>query len=540
MEADFIIIGAGSAGSTLAHRLSEDGQNSVIALEYGGGDTSPLIQMPGALSIPMNTRRYDWGLKTDPEPHLGGRQLACPRGKVIGGSSSINGMVFVRGHREDFNFWEANGAKGWGYNDVLPYYMRMENWHGGKHGGNPKWRGANGPMHVGRGDWENPLNEVFVSAGVQAGFPRNPDYNGADQEGFGPLEQTVWRGRRWSAASAYLKPALKRKNCALYKCLARRIITENGRAVGVEVERGGQIKVVRARREVIVSASAINSPKLLMLSGIGPGEHLREHGINVIADKPGVGGNLQDHLELYVQRACPQPVTLYRHWNPLGKARVGARWLLFKTGPGASNQFESGGFVRSGEDAAYPDIQFHFLPLAVRYDGAGAADEHGFQAHVGPMRSASRGRVRLASPDPRAAPSILFNYMSAADDWRLFRRCIRLTREIFGQDAFAPYRGRELSPGEDAQSDAALDEFISTAVESAYHPCGTCRMGAADDAATVVDAECRVVGVEGLRVVDSSIFPRITNGNINAPSLLVGERAADFILGKPSLPPVEF
>ena len=277
-----------------------------------------------------------------------------------------------------------------------------------------------------------------------------------------------------------------------------------------------------------------------MLSGIGPGEHLREHGINVIADKPGVGGNLQDHLELYVQRACPQPVTLYRHWNPLGKARVGARWLLFKTGPGASNQFESGGFVRSGDDAAYPDIQFHFLPLAVRYDGAGAADEHGFQAHVGPMRSASRGRVRLTSSDPRAAPSILFNYMSAADDWRLFRRCIRLTREIFGQDAFAQYRGRELSPGEDTQSDAALDEFISTAVESAYHPCGTCRMGAADDAAAVVDAECRVVGVEGLRVVDSSIFPRITNGNINAPSLLVGERAADFILGKPSLPPVEF
>ncbi|MGR4000700.1 MAG: choline dehydrogenase [Alphaproteobacteria bacterium] len=542
MEADFVIVGAGSAGSVLAYRLSADGEHSVLVLEEGGSDAGPLIQMPGALSIPMGMGRYDWGYRSDPEPYLGGRRLACPRGRVIGGSSSINGMVYVRGHSADFARWEASGAKGWGYGDVLPYYMRMESWHEGGHGGDARWRGSDGPLHITRGTRSNPLHSVFVEAGVEAGFGRTDDYNGAVQEGFGALEQTVWRGRRWSAANAYLRPALGRGNCDLHRCFARRVVFEGGRACGVEVEHGsrgsGRVEVVRARREVILSASSINSPKLLMLSGIGSGSHLREHGIEVVADRSGVGENLQDHLELYVQQACLRPITLYRYWNLLGKAYVGARWLFFKTGPGASNQFESGAFVRSSLDVEYPDIQYHFLPLAVRYDGSVAARGHGFQAHVGPMRSPSRGRVRLLSGEARAAPSILFNYMSSEEDWRLFRHCVRLTREIFGQAAFGEYRGRELNPGADVQSDDELDDFVRGEVESAYHPCGTCRMGMVSDASAVVDSECRVIGVDGLRVVDSSIFPLITNGNINAPTIMVGERASDFILGCPPLPPI--
>ncbi len=536
MQAEYVIVGSGSAGAALAYRLAEAGR-SVIVIEYGGSDAGPFIQMPAALSYPMNMRRYDWGFTSEPEPHLGGRRMVVPRGKVLGGSSSINGMVYVRGHARDFDHWAEAGARGWAFADVAPYFRRMEQWHPGGHGGDPSWRGRDGPLHVTRGPRSNPLHAAFVEAGLQAGYGLTEDYNGYRQEGFGPMDRTIWRGRRWSVAHAYLRPALKRANCRLLRGLAQRVVFEGRRAVGVEVaRRGGRVEVVRAAREVILSASAINSPKLLMLSGIGPAAQLAEHGIDVLADRPGVGQNLQDHLEVYIQYASRQKVTLHKHWNPLSKALIGAWWLLTRRGLGASNQFESAGFIRSRAGVEYPDIQYHFLPMAVRYDGKAAAEGHGFQAHVGPMRSPSRGAVSLRSADPGAAPVIRFNYMSQAQDWQDFRAAIRLTREIFAQAAFAPFVDHEIQPGAQAQSDEALDAFIRDHAESAFHPCGTCRMGAPDDARAVVDPECRVIGVAGLRVVDSSIFPRITNGNLNAPSIMVGEKAADHILARPPLP----
>ncbi|WP_309084131.1 choline dehydrogenase [Chelativorans sp.] len=533
LEADYVIVGAGSAGCALAYRLSESGKHSVIVIEYGGSDMGPFIQMPAALSFPMNMRRYDWGFRTEPEPHLGGRTLATPRGKVLGGSSSINGMVYVRGHARDYDHWAEAGAKGWAFADVLPYFKRMENVKGGEEG----WRGTDGPLHVQRGSRLNPLYQTFIEAGREAGFEITEDYNGSKQEGFGPMEQTIHMGRRWSAANAYLRPALKRKNVSLVRGFARRVRIENQRATGVEIEARNSIQVVKARREVIIAASSINSPKLLMLSGIGPAEELRGLGLDVVADRPGVGKNLQDHLELYIQQACRKPITLHSRLNLFSKALIGAEWLFFKSGLGATNHFEAAAFVRSRAGVDYPDIQYHFLPAAMRYDGKAVAKIHGFQAHVGPMRSKSRGSVTLASPDPRQAPKIRFNYMSHEEDWIDFRRCIRLTREIFSQPVFEAFCDYEISPGKHVESDEALDDFVRQHVESAYHPCGTCRIGRRDDPMSVVDPELRVIGVEGLRVADSSVFPRITNGNLNAPTIMVGEKAADHILDKALLPP---
>lgn len=535
MQADFVIVGAGSAGCALAYRLSESGA-SVLVIEHGGTDMGPFIQMPAALSYPMNMSRYDWGFQSEPEPHLGGRRLATPRGKVIGGSSSINGMVYVRGHAEDFNTWADMGADGWSYANVLPYYKRMESWDSGGHGGDADWRGKSGPLHVTRGPRENPLFQAFVDAGKQAGYELTDDYNGRKQEGFGPMEQTVYKGRRWSGANAYLKPAIKRYKCEVINAFAEKIIIENGEAKGVQVSRGGSSETIKANREVIIAASSINSPKLLMLSGIGPAAHLSEHGIDVVANRAGVGQNLQDHLELYLQMASSQPITLYKHWNLFSKALIGAQWLFTKTGLGASNQFESAAFVRSKAGVKYPDIQYHFLPMAIRYDGKAPAEGHGFQAHVGPMRSPSRGEITLRSNDPREAPKILFNYMSHEKDWKDFRTCIRLTREIFAQDAFKPYVKHEIQPGAALQSDDELNGFIKEHVESAYHPCGTCKMGRSDDPMAVVDQDTKVIGVDRLRVADSSIFPQITNGNLNGPSIMTGEKAADHILGKDLLP----
>lgn len=531
MQADYVIVGSGSAGSALAFRLSEAGR-SVIVIEAGGSDAGPLIQMPAALSYPMGMARYDWGMTTEPETHLNNRRFHAARGKVVGGSSSINGMVYVRGHARDYDTWGQMGASGWSFADVLPYFKRMETWHGDAPS---DWRGTDGPIHITRGSRKNPLYDAFIQAGAEAGYQTTDDYNGEKQEGFGPMEQTVWKGRRWSTANAYLKPALRRYNCRLVQGLARKVVICDGRATGVEIDTIRGRQTIHARREVILSASAYNSPKLLMLSGIGPGAHLAEHGIDVVADRPGVGQNLQDHLEIFFQMAASQPITLYKHWNIVSKALIGAKWLFTKRGIGASNQFESAGFIRSRAGLEYPDIQYHFLPLAVAYDGSVAANGHGFQAHVGPNRSPSRGTIRLKSAEAAHQPEIRMNYMSVEQDWIDFRQAIRLTREIFAQPAFAPFVKSEIMPGAHVESDAALDDFVRENAESAYHACGTCRIGDVNDPQAVVDPQARVIGVDGLRVADSSIFPTVTNGNLNGPSIMTGEKVSDHILGR-SLP----
>ncbi len=529
---DYIIVGAGSAGCVLADRLSEDGRASVLVLEFGGSDRSVFIQMPGALSIPMNTRKYNWRYESEPEPHLDNRRFHTPRGKVLGGSSSINGLVYVRGNPMDFERWEEEGAKGWAYRNVLPYFRRAE----GRQAGGDAYRGGEGPLATRYGPIANPLYDVFVEAGRQAGYAVTEDINGEQQEGFGKFDMTVKDGVRWSAANAYLRPAMKRANLKVVThALATRIIFDGRRAVGIGYAKGGRDFVARARREVILSGGPINSPQLLKLSGVGPAAELRALNIPVVHDLPGVGENLQDHLEFYFQVASKQPITLYGQTGLLSRGLIGLQWLLRGRGHGATNHFETGGFIRSRPGVRYADIQFHFLPLAVTYDGRGLASEHGFQAHVGPLRSKSRGWVRLKSSDPREYPRIQFNYMSHEDDWIEMRACVRLTREIFAQKAFEPYRGREIQPGAEVVSDEAIDAFVRRHVESAYHPSCTCKMGARDDPMAVVDSQTRVIGLEALRVVDSSIMPSVTSGNLNAPTIMIGEKAADHILGREPL-----
>ena len=530
-EFDYVIVGAGSAGAALAHRLSESGEHSVRVLEFGGSDNSIFIKMPTAFSIPMNMKRYDWGFHSEKEPGLKGRSLHQARGKVLGGSSSINGLVYVRGCAGDFEEWEELGAAGWGYQDVLPYFKRGEDC---VYGGDA-YRGDQGGLTTCNGNnMKNPLYRAFIKAGEQAGYGYTEDYNGYRQEGFGRMDMTVRDGVRCSTAMAYLKPAMNRPNLDIQThALTTRVIMDGKTAVGVEYRQGGKTRRVRARKEVILSASSFNSPKLLMLSGIGPADHLKEHGIEVVHDLPGVGRNLQDHLEVWVQQECTQKITLNSWLGPLAKAWIGANWLFLKRGLGTSNQFESNGYIRSRAGMKYPDIQFHFLAGAIAYDGSSAFKGHGFQVHLGANKPKSRGWVKLKSADPEAPPEIVFNYFAEEEDKEAFRAGLRWTREIFAQPALDEYRGKEVSPGPDVQTDAQIDQWLAETAETAYHPAGSCRMGT--DAMAVVDPECRVHGVRNLRVVDSSIMPTVTNGNLNAPTIMIGEKAADHILGRTPL-----
>jgi len=525
---DYVIIGAGSAGCVLANRLSEDSKVSVLLLEFGGSDRSIFIQMPTALSIPMSMSKYNWGYESQPEPYLNNRRIDCARGKVLGGSSSINGMVYVRGHAMDFDEWQKNGARNWDYSHCLPYFKKAEDWAFGS----DDYRNQQGPLSVNNGNnMQNPLYRAFIEAGAQAGYMKTEDYNGRQQEGFGAMHMTVKNGVRWSTANAYLKPARNRPNLQVISgALTQRILLEGKKATGVEFLKGGKLHTVSANRELVLSAGSIASPHLLQLSGIGPATVLKNAGIDVRHDLPGVGENLQDHLEFYFQFRCKQPITLNGQLSLWNKFLIGTRWILTKKGLGATNHFESCAFIRSKAGIKWPDIQYHFLPAAMRYDGKVAFDGHGFQVHVGHNKPLSRGSVKAISPNVNDHPEILFNYLQHQDDIGGFRASVRLTREIISQPAMDIYRGSEIQPGEDVQSDAEIDAFIRSEAETAYHPSCSCRMG--EDDMAVVDSETRVHGIEGLRVVDSSIFPTIPNGNLNSPTIMLAERAADLIKGK--------
>ncbi len=538
---DYIIVGAGSAGCVLANRLTENPDVSVLLLEFGGKDNSIFLQMPTALSIPMSTEKFAWQFHTEPEPHLNNRSLHCPRGKVLGGSSSINGMVYARGHAMDYEQWKDSGATGWGYANCLPYFKKADDWKWGS----DDYRAEGGPLAVNRGnEMKNPLYRAFIDAGVQAGYLFTEDYNGHRQEGFAPMQMTVKNGVRWSTANAYLKPAMQRQNLkVITHALTRRIVMDNKAAKktagktawGIEYQIGEQIHTVEAKKEVILSAGSVGSPQLLQMSGIGPGAVLKAAGVEVIHDLLGVGENLQDHIEFYFQFRCKQNITLNGKLDLWNKFLIGARWYLFKSGLGATNHFESCAFIRSKPGIKAPDIQCHFLPAAMRYDGNAAFDGHGFQVHVGYNKPESRGRIRIKSAHPLDKPSILFNYLEQENDREGFRQCVRLTREIMHQPAMDEYRGAEIQPGETVVSDDEIDAYVRQGVESAYHPSCTCKMGT--DELAVVDPETRVHGIDRLRVVDSSIFPVITNGNLNSPTIMTAERAADIIKGKGMLAP---
>ena len=532
---DYIIVGAGSAGCVLANRLTEDKNISVLLLETGGSDKSIFIQMPTALSIPMNTKKYNWQFESEPEPYLNGRRMHCPRGKVLGGSSSINGMVYVRGHAKDFDAWQSQGATGWDYAHCLPYFKKAETWAFG----GTAYRGEDGPLAVNNGNGMiNPLYRAFIDAGEQAGYMRTEDYNGKQQEGFGPMHMTVKKGVRWSTANAYLKPILKRTNLTVVThALVEKILLEGKTAVGVQYAHAGKQKISRVNKELILSAGPIGSPHLLQLSGIGAKSVLEEAGIELKHELPGVGENLQDHLEFYFQFKCKQPVTLNDKLDLWHKFLIGARWFFFKNGLGATNHFESCGFIRSKAGIEWPDLQYHFLPAAMSYDGNTAFSGHGFQVHIGHNKPKSRGSVKVRSADPKQSPEIKFNYLQHEEDREGFRDCVRLTREIINQPAFDAYRAGEIQPGEQVITDAQIDDFVRNNVESAYHPSCSCKMGV--DEMAVVDPETRVHGIAQLRVVDSSIFPTITNGNLNAPTIMIAERAADLIKGQTAIAPLE-
>ena len=531
-EFDYIIVGAGSAGCVLANRLTEDGEARVVVVEAGPQDHSIFIHMPSAFAYPLQGEKYNWHYETEPEPFMNNRIMHCPRGRVVGGSSSVNGMVYIRGHALDYDAWAKRpGLESWSYFDCLPYFKKSET----RLKGGDAYRGDSGPLYVTTASGKNPLYGAFIEAGRQAGYPVTEDMNGYQQEGLGVMDRTTYKGRRWSASQAHLRPAQRRGVIEVRdRSLVTRVLFEGRRAVGIEYVRRGRTEQVRASREVIISGGAINSPQVLMLSGLGPADQLKALGVPVVQDLPGVGDNLQDHIEAYVQFECKQPVTLYSATNPLAKLKIGVEWLLTGGGLGGTNHFEAGGFIRSEAGVVHPDLQYHFLPMAVSYDGSSAAKGHGYQAHVGPMRPTSRGSVKLRSADPRQHPRVLFNYMQTEQDRKEMRAGIRLTREIMNQTAFDPFKGAELAPGPEKTSDGAIDAFVREKAESAYHPSCSCRMGT--DGMAVVDGAARVHGIEGLRVVDASIMPDVISGNLNVPVIMMAEKLADAILGRTPLP----
>jgi choline dehydrogenase len=537
---DFVIIGGGSAGSALANRLSSDPANRVLVLEAGRSDYifDVFIHMPAALAFPIGSRFYDWKYESEPEPFMNGRRVYHARGKVLGGSSSINGMIFQRGNPLDYERWAADpGMQTWDYAHCLPYFKRMETCLAAPAGDG--FRGHSGPLVLERGPATSPLFGAFFEAVQQAGYPLTDDVNGFRQEGFAPFDRNVHRGRRLSAARAYLHPVMSRPNLEVRtRTMVTKILFEGNRAVGVEFTQGGGAPRRIRAGEVVLCGGAFNSPQLLQLSGVGNPEELRALGIDVVAEVPGVGEHLQDHLETYVQFACTQPVSIAPGMKMWRRPLIGAQWLFLRSGLGATNHFEAGGFVRSNEDVDYPNLMFHFLPIAIRYDGSAPEGDHGYQVHIGPMYSDSRGSVKIRSTDPRQHPALLFNYLSTDTDRREWTEAIRIARDILDQPAFAPFNGGELSPGPAVESDEEILEWVARDGETALHPSCTARMGV-DDMSVVDPLTMKVHGTEGLRVVDASVFPYVTNGNIYAPVMMTAEKSADLILQNTPLPPEE-
>jgi len=534
-QVDFVIVGGGSAGSALANRLSADPGTSVLVLEAGRSDfkADPFIHMPAALPIPIGNRLYDWKYESEPEPFMHDRRIFHARGKVLGGSSSINGMIFQRGNPLDYERWASDpGMETWDYAHCLPYFKRMETCLAGA----DAWRGGSGPLVLERGPATNPLFGAFLEAAQQAGYPLTDDVNGYRQEGFARFDRNVYRGRRLSAARAYLHPVMSRPNLTVHTlALTTRIVFEGNRAVGVEYTQAGRQHTVRAG-EVVLCGGAINSPQLLQLSGVGNASDLERLGIGVVADVPGVGEHLQDHLEVYIQYACKLPVSIAPGLKWRNRPRLGAEWLFLRRGLGATNHFEAGGFVRGNDDVDYPNLMFHFLPIAIRYDGSAPTKGHGYQVHIGPMYSDARGTVKIRSTDPHEHPALRFNYLSTEQDRREWVEAVRVARDILTQPAFAPFNGGELSPGPGVETEEQILDWVAEDAETALHPSCTTRMGT-DDMSVLDPLTMRVRGVDGLRVVDASSMPYITNGNIYAPVMMLAEKSADLILGNTPLAP---